>query len=90
MRFYREIWMVEGILISLLWIWDSYVASLITFTFVPLILAILVISWIVEKISSSNIPKTYFYLMTGLALIPVLFYMAFLFIHDGIPWNYSE
>jgi hypothetical protein len=82
--------MVEGIVLSLLWIWDGYIASLITFIFVPLIFAVLVISWIVEKISSSNIPVAYFHLMTGLTLIPVVFYVVFLFIHGGTHWAQSE
>lgn len=90
MTYYREIWLIEGILLASLWIFDDYLASLITFIFVPIIFSVLVMSWIVEKISRSRIPDTYFHMMAGLTIIPVLFYIVFFIVHEGINWDYPE
>ncbi len=86
MQYYKEILILEGILLTLIWIFNDYLASLITFIFVPLIFAIMIVSFISEKIAHSNIPPTYFKMMWGLFLIPIVLFLVFSQLGGGLSW----
>ncbi len=86
MRYYKEILLIEGIILVLLWIANDYLASLITFIFVPLLFSIIIISYITERISKSNIPSSYFKMMWGLLFIPIIFIAIFSKWANGLDW----
>lgn len=90
MSYYKEILLIEGIILALLWMFNDYLASLITFIIVPILFATLVVSMIVEKISKSNIPHNYFHMMVGLTIIPIIFFMVFSAINNGLSWSNSK
>jgi hypothetical protein len=82
MRYYKEILVLEAIVFILFWIFNEYLASLLTFIAVPIFSGVLVVSMIAEKIEKSKVSKEYFYLLSGLALIPSIIF-ALIFISNG-------
>jgi hypothetical protein len=82
MRYYKEILVLEAIVFILFWIFNEYLASLLTFIAVPIFSGVLVVSMIAEKIEKSKVSKEYFYLLAGLALIPSIIF-ALIFISNG-------
>ena len=87
MKYYREIFLIEAIIFLVFWLNFEYLATLMTFIFVPIFFMILVVSIIAEKIESSQISKEYFYLMFGLAFIPILIFIMFYLINGGTNFD---
>jgi hypothetical protein len=82
-KFYKEILIIQAILFGLFWIFNEYVAWLLTAICVPMCLAILIISLISEMIERSKISKEYFILMIGLTLIPLLLFIVMYITSEG-------
>jgi hypothetical protein len=74
-----EIFLIEFILFSLLWLWDDYIGSMITIVFSFIFFFILVISLIVEIIEQSKVPRWYFSFMAVSIFAPIA--AAFIFIY---------
>ena len=55
-----EILLTESILFTLLWLWDDYVALILTISIPSIIAAVLIISLISEQIERSKIPRRFF------------------------------
>lgn len=72
-----EIFLVELIFFLGLWLWDAYVALLLTLIMGTILCLILVVALISEKIEKSKVPKRYFQLMAysiGAILLAALIY----------------
>jgi len=74
-----EIFLIEFILFSLLWLWDDYIASMLTIVFSFIFFFILVISLMVELVERSKVPRWYFTLMAISIFAPIA--AAFVFIY---------
>jgi len=78
-----EICLFQVILYSLMWLSNSYFATLITAITVPIFFAILLISLIAELIDRSKVPKSYFKFLVLSILIPLLVAAFFFRANDG-------
>ena len=58
-----ELFLVVVILAFGLWLWDDYIAFLITFILLCILCAVLLVAFLSEKIEKSRVPKRYFQLM---------------------------
>ncbi|MBK8349218.1 MAG: hypothetical protein IPL08_16990 [Saprospiraceae bacterium] len=90
MKYYKEILIIEAIIFIAIWIANEYLATLLTFIFIPLFTAILAVSLIAEKIERSKISKNYFYLMAGLALIPLLIFLFISVVNGGSSFDWAK
>ena len=82
-----EIFLLQVILYAVIWLADEYVASYMCIVLPGIILAILLISLIVELIEPSRISKRYFVIMGLSILAPVLTGLAFYTLYDGqLEW----
>lgn len=72
-----EIFLIEFIFFTLLWLMSEYTASLITIIFIPIVFFLLVVSLIAEMIERSKVPKLYFGFMIISIITPAL--VAFIF-----------
>ena len=90
MKYYKEIMIFEAIIFTALWIIDEYIATLLTFIAVPIFLGIFIVSFIAEKIERSKIQKEYFYLMAGLAIIPVLIFIGIYIFNGGTSFDWGQ
>lgn len=80
---------IEAIAFTALWIIDEYIATLLTFIAVPIFGGILIVSLIAEKIERSKIQKEYFFLMAGLAIIPVLIFIGIFIFNGGTSFDWG-
>jgi len=70
-----------------LWLWDDYIASLISAIFASIFFFILVISILVELIEPSKVPRSYFSFMVISVLCPILVGVVFFNIMGGeLDW----
>ena len=82
-----EIALVQVIVYAGLWLWNDYIASYMTIVLPAIILAILLISIIVELIEPSRISRKYFVIMGISVVIPLLTGLLFLWISGGrLSW----
>mgnify|MGYP001374587694 CR=1 FL=1 len=77
MKYQKEILLIQAILLTLIWLINDYLGHLLTYIFVPVFIAILVISLIAEKIERSKVPKYYFTTLVWMILVFVVIYLIF-------------
>jgi hypothetical protein len=83
MRYTKEILAVEAIIFIIFWMSNEYLATLMTFIAVPIFFAITLISLIAERIEKSGVSGTYFRLMIGLMVVPLVIFAIFHFVNGG-------
>jgi hypothetical protein len=74
-----EVFLIEFILFSLLWLWDDYIASMLTIVFSFIFFFILVISLMVELVERSKVPRWYFIFMAVSIFAPIAATFVFIF-----------
>jgi len=78
-----EILLVESIIFTLLWIWDDYVAIILTVSITGILFAILLISLAAEKIERSNVPRKYFGWMFWALFPPIIIAFIYSYFIEG-------
>ncbi|MBK7805696.1 MAG: hypothetical protein KA270_09615 [Saprospiraceae bacterium] len=89
MKYYKEILIIEAIAFLGLWIIDEYIATLLTFIAVPIFGGIFIVSLIAEKIERSRIQREYFYMMAGLAIIPIIIFIGIFLFNGGTSFEWG-
>lgn len=89
MKYYKEILIIEAIVFLGLWIIDEYIATLLTFIAVPIFGGIFIVSLIAEKIERSRIQREYFYMMAGLAIIPIIIFIGIFLFNGGTSFEWG-
>ncbi|MBL7818736.1 MAG: hypothetical protein JNL70_27300 [Saprospiraceae bacterium] len=78
-----ELFLIEAILYIALWLWNEYVATILTLSFSAIALFILVISLISELIERSKVPRWYFSYMLISILTPLVIGAFFYVLNKG-------
>ena len=73
-----ELFLIEFIFYLALWLWNDYVATLVSSVFAVIFLFLLVISYIVEWIEPSKVPTWYYRFMLVSILAPVIAAVLFI------------
>ena len=89
MKYYKEILIIEAIAFLGLWIIDEYIATLLTFIAVPIFGGIFIVALIAEKIERSRIQREYFYMMAGLAIIPIIIFIGIFLFNGGTSFEWG-
>lgn len=89
MKYIKEILLAEAIIFAFFWVTNEYLATLLTFVAVPIFSGILVVSLIAERIEKSKISGTYFWLMAGLATIPVILFIILFIANGGTSFDWA-
>jgi len=93
LSFIKSIGILEGSLFQILfyvilWTFNEYLALLLTFIIVPILLAVYIISFISERLEKSNVPSNYFKIILISAIIPVVVAIVFIgFFNVEMFWN---
>ncbi len=93
--FYRrlnttEIFLIQAIFYSLLWLWNDYIATLLSLTFAAISFFILAVSLISEILDRSKVPHWYFYAMIISVLTPLIIGSFFMYLKKGaLDWYIS-
>ncbi|MEM1323616.1 MAG: hypothetical protein AAGG75_25365 [Bacteroidota bacterium] len=78
-----EIFLLQFIFYLLLWLWNDYLATLLSGILAVVCFSILIISLITEWIEPSKVPRWYFWLMLASILAPVLAALVFVGLMGG-------
>ena len=82
-----EIFFIQIIIYLLLWLWNDFVATLLSLSFAAIGIFVLLISLIAEIIDRSKVPRWYFYVIVLSVLTPILIGSLFMFIKKGsLDW----
>lgn len=82
-----EIFLIQFLFYFGIWMWDDYLATMISSVFITIFFAILIISIIVELIEPSKVPRSYFYFMVISVICPLLVGIIFITIMGGrLDW----
>ena len=82
-----EFFLIQAILYTLLWMWNDYVATILSLSFAAIAFFILSISLIAEWIDRSKVPRLYFYFMIISILTPVIIGSFFMYLKKGaLDW----
>lgn len=79
-----EIFLFQLIVYAVIWLTNEYLASLISFIIVPILIAVLLISLIADQIEKSNVPRKYYGFLLVSILAPILVYGFFIWIYEGV------
>jgi len=67
-----ELFLVEIIFYTLLWLWNDYIATLLSLVFSSIAMAVLLVSLVAEFLEPSKVPTWYFYFMLISIIAPLL------------------
>ena len=82
-----EVFLVEAIVYLLLWMWNDYVATILTLSFTAIALFILLVSLVAELIERSKVPRWYFGLMVISVITPLIVGAFFMVLKKGgLDW----
>jgi hypothetical protein len=70
----------------LMWLFNDYLASLLSIILGTICLLILLISLIVEAIERSKVPRWYYFFLAVSVLAPIVAAVIYLFISGGVDW----
>lgn len=81
-----EVLLAEVIIYFLLWLYDDYLATILSLIFGSICLLVLIVSIIVEIIEPSKVPRWYFTTMIVSILAPAIAFGIFFMIGGEISW----
>ena len=82
-----EIFLIQIVAYSAIWLWDEYVATFVCVVFPCIIGVILLISCIVELIEPSKVPRKYYVIMAVSIAAPLLTGGGFILLYKGnLDW----
>ncbi|MFT5747593.1 MAG: hypothetical protein ACI920_002982, partial [Saprospiraceae bacterium] len=56
-----ELFLIQVLLYGLFWVWNDYIATLISTTFAIIAFCVLIVSLIAELLERSKVPRWYFW-----------------------------
>jgi hypothetical protein len=81
-----EAFLVQVVLYLLLWLWDDYLAAVLSLIFGGIALSVLLLAKVTEWIEPSNAPKAYYRLMVVFSLAPLVAAVLGLLLGRGVSW----
>lgn len=74
-----EIFLIEFIIYSLLWLSNDYVASMLTVVMTAICFFILIVSLLAELVERSKVPRWYYYFMAISTVTPIIVALIFIY-----------
>jgi hypothetical protein len=82
-----EVFLIQALFYTVLWMWNDYVATILTLSLSAIALFILLISLVAEALDRSKVPRWYFWVMGISTLTPLIIGAFFLTIkHGSLDW----
>ena len=85
-----ELLLIQIVIYFLLWMWDEYLATLLSLIWGGICLLVLLTSLVVEWIEKSNVPRWYFSFLWVSVLAPIMAAVIYSGIVGGIKWMVLE
>ena len=81
-----ETFLIQAIIYLFLWLWNDYLATILSLSFAGIFFSIWLLSLIVEWIEPSKVPKWYFQYVFVSALAPIVIGAFFLLVYGMPDW----
>lgn len=81
-----EILLGEVVIYLLIWVFNDYMATMLSLIFGSIFLLILLVSLVVELVEKSKVPRWYFLFMGLSVLAPILAAIVYALINKGMEW----
>ncbi|PHN04502.1 hypothetical protein [Flavilitoribacter nigricans] len=81
-----EVFLIEIVIYMAMWMYNDYLASLLSLILTCISFMILLVSLGVELIEKSRVPRWYYYFMAASVLAPVLSGLVYYFISGELNW----
>jgi hypothetical protein len=78
-----EVFLIEAVIYIILWLWNEYIATIMTLSFAAIAFFILTISLISEIIERSKVPRWYFTYMIISIVTPLAIGAFFYILNKG-------
>ena len=75
-----EVALIDVIVFLSLWLWDEYIAFLLTLFFTAIAAGVLIISLIAELLERTKVPRNYFYWLAVSVCVPLVVAAIFKYI----------
>ncbi|MBK8701049.1 MAG: hypothetical protein IPN29_16525 [Saprospiraceae bacterium] len=69
--------LVEAIFFTLWWVFNPYIAKLLTVVLSPIFLAVLLIAFMADKLDNSHVGYKFYWVMACFSVIPLMLYGLF-------------
>jgi hypothetical protein len=82
-----EIALIQAVLYLLLWMWNDYLATILSLSFAAISFFVLLISLISELLERTKVPRSYFWIMVISCIIPIIIGSFFMLLKKGsLDW----
>lgn len=81
-----EILLGEVVLYLIIWVFNDYMATMLSLIFGSIFLLILLVSLVVELVEKSKVPRWYFIFMGLSVLAPIIAAILYVLINQGMGW----
>jgi hypothetical protein len=82
-----EIALIQAVLYLLLWMWNDFLATILSLSFSVIAFFVLLISLISELLERTKVPRAYFWLMIVSCLVPLFIGSFFMLLKKGtLDW----
>lgn len=81
-----EILLGEVVIYLIIWVFNDYMAAMLSLIFGSIFLLILLVSLVVEVVEKSKVPHWYFVFMGLSVLAPVVAAIVYALINKGMDW----
>ncbi|MCB9294375.1 MAG: hypothetical protein H6559_14825 [Lewinellaceae bacterium] len=81
-----EILLGEVVIYLIIWVFNDYMAAMLSLIFGSIFLLILLVSLVVELVEKSKVPRWYFVFMGLSVLAPVVAAIVYALINKGMDW----
>lgn len=77
-----EITVFQLIIYSVIWLTNAYLGFLLTCVIIPLVLAVMLVSFLADRIETSGVSYNYYLLMLSFVVCPLI--ITAVFIYSGV------
>lgn len=81
-----EVFLIETVIYLAMWMYNDYLASLLSLILAGICLVILLVSLVVELVERSKVPRWYYFFMAASVLSPILSGLVYYFISGELNW----
>ncbi len=81
-----EAFLVQVIIYLLIWLWDDYLATILSLVLGSIALSLYLLSYLVELVDKSSVPWVYYRLMLLCFLAPLIGAILGILLKNGLSW----
>ncbi len=81
-----EAFLIQIAIYLLIWLWDDYLATILSLVLGAISLSLYILSYLVELVDQSKVPRVYYRLMLLSFLAPLIGGILGILLRNGLSW----